>query len=577
MNNIKSTLWALLFSIAVILWFKWDAVNAPKTAASQQTQTQSDTGSQNMPAPAGQVGGMQQALPAATPKATHSGNLITIKTDVLELSIDTQGGTIAESKLLKYPVSITDNTPIKLFDSTPAKLFQLESGLNSNHDENATHIAQFSAEKKRYEMTGDSISVPLTWSKNGVTVTKTFTFYKGRYDFDIAQTVNNQSDKVWTGYQYRWLKRAEVVVKRGMTTFNTFAGSAYSTPDKKYERLNFSDMFDYQEDVNKAIRTGAESADCKPYHCLAKNVPDGWEAMIQHYFMGALISKAGDKDDFYTGHNNNNYYIIGMSGQPQSVAVGKTLTFKATAFVGPKVTSNLSSIAPNLGKATDYGPFFFVSEFLFKVLNWVHKVVGNWGWAIVIVTLVIKTILFPLAAKSFKSMAKMRKFQPEMERIREQCGEDRQLQGQKMMELYKKEGINPASGCLPIIVQIPIFLAFYYMLMESVELRQAPWIFWIKDLSLKDPLYILPVINMGLMFLQQRLNPPPADPMQRRVMMFLPLIFGVFFLFFPSGLVLYWAVSNLFSIVQQYVITKRYGGLAHPLSHAEDKHYNPKQ
>ncbi len=211
------------------------------------------------------------------------------------------------------------------------------------------------------------------------------------------------------------------------------------------------------------------------------------------------------------------------------------------------------------------------------MLNWVHSVVKNWGWAIVIVTLAIKTLLFPLAAKSFKSMAKMRKFQPEMERIKENYAEDRQLQGKKMMELYKKEGINPASGCLPILVQIPIFLAFYYMLMESVELRQAPWIFWIKDLSIKDPLYVLPVINMVLMFVQQRLNPPPSDPMQRRVMMFLPLIFGFMFLFFPSGLVLYWAVSNLFSIIQQYIITKRYGGLAHPLSHAEDKHYHPKK
>ncbi|MBS9781744.1 MAG: membrane protein insertase YidC [Gammaproteobacteria bacterium] len=568
MNNIKSTLWALLFSLVIILWFKWDAANAPKQpVVSQQTQTQSDGTAQNVPAGASGVT-TSQTLPTNKAKATHSGELITVKTDVLELTIDTQGGTIVESKLLQYPASITDKTPIKLFDSTPEKLFQLESGLNSNHSNNATHIAKFVADKKQYELTGDTVSVPMTWSENGVTVTKTFTFYKGRYDFDIAQQVDNQSDKDWTGYQYRQLKRAEVVVKRGMTTFNTFAGAAFSTPDKKYERLQFSDMFDYQKDANQALNTGSQSA-CNPYYCLSQGVPDGWEAMIQHYFMGALISNATDKDDFYTGYSD--FYTIGMSGQAKTVPVGQNATFNAKAFVGPKVASNLESIAPNLGKATDYGPFFFISEFLFKVLNWVHLVLGNWGWAIVIVTLGIKTLLFPLAAKSFKSMAKMRKFQPEMERIREQCGEDRQLQGQKMMALYKKEGINPASGCLPIIVQIPIFLAFYYMLMESVELRQAPWIFWIKDLSLKDPLYILPVINMGLMFIQQRLNPPPADPMQRKVMMFLPLMFGVFFLFFPSGLVLYWAVSNLFSIIQQYVITKRYGGLAHPLSHEEEK------
>lgn len=553
-NNIKPTLWALLFTIVVILWFKWDAANTPAVPQPQQS-TADNTTSGNLHANstpiAGEVtGNAPKGVPGLAPKAIHSGQLITVTTDVLQLSIDTHGGTIVESKLLKYPVSVTDKTPIKLFDSTPNKLFRLESGLNSAHQDNATHQAQFSATQKRYQMSGERLSVPLTWTADGVTVTKTFTFYQGRYDFEISQQVDNQSTKVWSGYQYRQLQRAEVVIQRGLTTFNTFAGAAYSTPDKKYEKLSFSDIAKENLEI--------------------KEVPGGWAAMIQHYFMGAIIPLQSDKDNFYTRHVNNNY-IIGMYGQTKHINVGESATFKTVGFVGPKIKNDLARIAPNLDKATDYGWLFFISEFLFNVLDWVHAVVKNWGWAIVIVTLAIKTLLFPLAAKSFKSMAKMRKFQPEMERIRENYGEDRQLMGQKMMELYKKEGINPASGCLPILVQIPIFLAFYYMLMESVELRQAPWILWIHDLSIKDPLYILPIINMVLMFIQQRLNPPPTDPMQRRVMMFLPLIFGVFFLFFPSGLVLYWAVSNLFSIIQQYLITKRYGGLANPLSHTEDK------
>lgn len=554
MTNLKPTLWALLFTIAVILWFKWDAANAPLAPQPQpvaSSQQQAEQGQMTLPAPTNPQVTEVPTVPGAVPKAGHSGRLITVKTDVLALSIDKVGGTIVESKLLKYPVSISDKTPIKLFDSAPGKVFHFESGVNSNQVENATHQATYESVQSRYEMENTTaLQVPLTWQANGVKVTKTFIFYPGRYDFSIEQTVDNQTNQPWQGYQYHQLKRVEVVIPRGITNFNTFTGAAYSTPEKHYDKVSFSDL------ANQAVDF--------------KSVTGGWEAMIQHYFMGAIIPQQTQKHNFYSRQLADGSYAIGLYGMTQTIPAGESTTFKTGGFVGPKIKNDLARIAPNLDKATDYGWLFFISEFLFNVLEWVHSVVKNWGWAIVIVTLAIKTLLFPLAAKSFKSMAKMRKFQPEMERIRENYGEDRQLMGQKMMALYKKEGINPASGCLPILVQIPIFLAFYYMLMESVELRQAPWIWWVKDLSLKDPLYILPAINMALMFIQQRLNPPPTDPMQRRVMMFLPLIFGVFFLFFPSGLVLYWAVSNLFSIIQQYVITKRYGGLANPLSHAEE-------
>lgn len=567
-NNLKPTLWALLFSIVVILWFKWDAANTPISTtptAPTQTQTEGQTNGQTatttqsgVPTTGGNpVSNNTQAIPGVKPQATNSGQLIHIKTDVLELAIDTLGGTIVESQLLHYSVSVTDKTPIKLFDSAPGKLFHFQTGLNSDHDKNATQFAQFSSTEEQYTLTGDEVSVPLTWQADGVTVTKTFTFYKGRYDFDVTQTIENNSQKPWNGYQYGQLQRDEVIVPTGLTTFNTFAGAVYSTPDQRYKKVSFSELGENPLNI--------------------KNVTGGWIGMMQHYFMGAFIPQQTDKDVVKSAHLSNGSYTISMAGMTKNVPVGASETFKTTGFVGPKIKNDLARIAPNLDKATDYGWLFFISDFLFNVLNWVHSVVKNWGWAIVIVTLTIKTLLFPLAAKSFKSMAKMRKFQPEMERIRENYGEDRQLVGKKMMELYKKEGINPASGCLPILVQIPIFLAFYYMLMESVELRQADWIFWIKDLSVKDPYYVLPVLNMGLMFIQQRLNPPPSDPMQRRVMMFLPLIFGVLFLVFPAGLVLYWAVSNLFSIIQQYVITKRYSGLANPLSHAEDKHYHPKE
>ncbi len=555
-NSIKPTLWALLCAFALILWFKWQAANAPVEVVQQQTQSQSvttDTTDGGVPL-SGDVasGDAVVAVPGLSPQSSNSGKLIKVKTDVLELLIDTVGGTIVESKLLKYSVSISDPTPIKLFNSAPDNLFHLESGVNSNRRKhNATHQAIFATTKDSFEMTGDSLSVPLTWVADGVTVTKTFIFHKGRYDFDIEQTVYNQSQEPWLGYQYRQLKRSEVSVERGLTTFNTFSGAAYSTPEKAYEKLGFPDMADQKLEI--------------------KGVVGGWEAMIQQYFMGALIPVQDDKDTFYTSKASNNRYIIGMYSSSKNIPAGGSATFKTVGFVGPKVTSDLARVAPNLDKAVDYGPIFFISEFLFNVLDFVHGLVKNWGWAIVIVTLLIKSLLFPLAAKSFKSMAKMRKFQPEMDRLRAQYEGDRQLLGQKMMQLYKKEGINPASGCLPILIQIPIFLAFYYMLMESVELRQAPWIFWIKDLSLRDPYYVLPVINMGLMFIQQRLNPPPSDPVQQKVMLFLPLVFGLLFLVFPSGLVLYWTVSNSYSIIQQYIITKRYGGLAHPLASSDEQ------
>ncbi len=543
-NNLKPTLWAVFCALTMMIWMKWEYANAPKPPAPANQVAQSDNISSS------------DSSEIPNDNATSTGEVIHVKTDVLDLVISSKGGTIVESKLLKYSESIEDKTPIQLFSSEKGKLFHFETGVNaSSHKNNATHLANFKVAQKEYTLTGDSVSVPLTWEENGVKVTKTFTFERGKYDFSVEQRVDNNSDTTWNGHQYQRLKRDEIKVKGGMTTFNTFAGGVYSTPEKHYNKVSFSEL-------------GEKLID-------AKSITGGWVGMMQHYFMGAIIPPQDSVNTFKSGKLGD-AYTISVSSKSRSVPAKSSTTFLTKGFVGPKIKDDLATIAPNLDKATDYGPLFFISDFLFNVLDWVHSVLKNWGWSIILVTLLIKTLLFPLAAKSFKSMAKMRKFQPEMERIRENCGDDKQLVGKKMMELYKKEGINPASGCLPILVQIPIFLAFYYMLMESVELRQAPWIFWIKDLSVNDPYYVLPVINMGLMFLQQRLNPPPSDPIQQKVMMFMPLMFGVLFLVFPAGLVLYWAVSNSYSIVQQYVITKRYGGLANPLSHAEDKHYHPK-
>lgn len=566
-TNLKPTLWAIFAALAMMIWLKWEAANAPQLSPVSQSETvQTGTATVATNSTANNNAGVPGNAPPPIPSDSNdianspqnTARLVNIKTDVLDVTIDTVGGTIVESQLLKYSTSIDDPTPIQLFSSEPGQLFHFETGVNApTHKANATHKATFTAAKNQYQLSGDSIAVPLTWQADGVTVSKTFTFYRGRYDFSVEQRIDNNSQTTWNGYQYSQLQQNEVVIERGLTTFNTFAGGVYSTPENRYNKVSFAELGDSPLQI--------------------ANVNGGWVGMMEHYFMGAIIPPQEQSDTFFSKRTGTSIYTIGMYSQSASVAVGNSATFSTTGFVGPKIKDDLARVAPDLDKATDYGWFFFISEFLFNVLDWVHSVVKNWGWAIVIVTLGIKTILFPLAAKSFKSMAKMRKFQPEMERIRENYGDDRQQVGKKMMELYKKEGINPASGCLPILVQIPIFLAFYYMLMESVELRQAPWIFWIKDLSVQDPYFVLPIINMGLMFVQQRLNPPPSDPMQRKVMMFLPLVFGFLFLVFPAGLVLYWAVSNLFSIIQQYVITKRYGGLANPLSHTDEKPHSLKK
>ncbi len=500
-SNLRPTLWAALAAMVMMIWLQWNAANQPQPVQPTVSQTMQDKATAsgvptNDDADVATIASTNIANATNTSDST-SGKRIHIKTDVLDLVIDTQGGTIVESKLLEYTTSIKDKTPIQLFSSNKGKLYHLETGINANtHTNNATHSAVFHSEKDNYEMTGDSLSVPLIWQADGVTVIKTFTFHRGRYDFNVTQRIENNSGKEWVGYQYMQLKQNEVKVARGPTTFNTFAGAVYSTPEKKYEKLSFSDL---------------STAPIK-----ANNIVGGWVGFMQHYFLGAIIPDQASSDTFFSRYDNNDtkdftgddFYYIGTYSKPQIVTNGSSLTFNSRGFVGPKIKDELAKVAPNLDKAMDYGPIFFVSEFLFNVLDLVNSIVKNWGWAIVIVTIGIKTILFPLAAKSFKSMAKMRKFQPEMDRIRKNYGDDRQLSGKKMMELYKKEGINPASGCLPILIQIPIFLAFYYMLMESVELRQAPWIFWIKDLSIQDPFYVLPVLNMALMFLQQQLNPP---------------------------------------------------------------------
>lgn len=540
-DQMRPAVWILFIMLCAMLWFRWVAANRPHPIT--PAQTQQTTGQTASPAPA-----LEETMPELAPDSSTTNNavpartmntsaeLITVQTDEFELAIDPKGGQVVKLSLTNYKESVDSDKPFVLLEPTTGQAHMIQSGVIGN-DIDSSRLT-FSADKSSYALTGDTLDVRLTAQDNGLTFVKNYVFKRGEFDFTLKQTVVNQSSTPWSGFQFRQMYRSPVEASFGIGQIYTYTGGVVSSQDSNYEKVKFDDMA--SED-------------------LRRTVDGGWAAMIQHYFLSAVVPNAKEKNLYYSRKMGNGDLTLGLSSGKQTADVGGETAFSTTFYVGPKITKKMANVAPHLDKTVDFGYFYFISEWLFKFLAFVQSFVGNWGWAIVVVTIVIKLIFFPLSAYSYRSMAKMRKFQPEMERMRKQYGDDRQKLGQETMKLYQREKINPASGCLPMLVQIPVFLAFYFMLMEAVELRQAPWILWIKDLSVRDPYFVLPVINAALMFIQQKLNPPPTDPLQRKIMTYLPLVFGFMFMFFPAGLVLYWSVSNAFSIIQQRVINKRYG------------------
>ncbi|MFT6307935.1 MAG: YidC/Oxa1 family membrane protein insertase, partial [Halioglobus sp.] len=383
----------------------------------------------------------------------------------------------------------------------------------------------------------DSIVVPFVWkSDSGITVTKTLTFYRSIYEVDVAYEISNGSAADWTVNQYRQLKRKPDTKDEKQQFMNTYIGGVVSNEEDRYTKVTFGDMED--EDLNVSTT-------------------DGWVAMIQHYFATAWIPQVGEQNTAYSRYlPQENRYLIGMVSASQVIPAGAQGSFSTKAYIGPKIQDTLSAAAPHLELTVDFGWLTIIAQPLFWLLKTIHGFVGNWGWAIIFTTFVIKAVFYKLSEASYRSMARMKLLQPKLASLKERHGDDRTKMGQATMELYKKEKVNPLGGCLPMIIQMPVFIALYWTLMESVELRQAPFMLWIQDLSIKDPLFILPVIMAATMYFQQKLNPAPVDPIQAKVFQFLPLIFGIFFAFFPAGLVLYWVVNNSLSIAQQYYITR---------------------
>jgi YidC/Oxa1 family membrane protein insertase len=500
--------------------------------------------------PAAPANGDVPAVPSA-PASTdapvestvQASSLVSVKTDVLDLQIDTRGGDIVRAALPQYTESIDSKKSFVLMDHSAARTYVAQSGLigANGPDAAATGRPQYQVTAREFVLADgkDTLAVTLVLPQdNGVEIHKVFEFTRNTYLVKVRYEIINRGTAPWNGVMYAQLKRdnsADPSASNQGFGMMTFLGGAWWTSEKPYNKLALDDFA--EEPVKEAV-TG------------------GWAAMIQHYFVSAWIP-AKDSANVYTTRKSGNDNIIGYTGPQVTVAPGTQQKIEASLYVGPKIQKVLEEVSPGLELTVDYGWLWPVSQFLFWLLTMIHGWVGNWGWAIVLLTVLVKAAFFQLSATSYKSMAKMRTVMPEMQRIKEQHAGDRAKQSQAMMELYKKEKINPLGGCLPILVQMPVFIALYYCLMESVELRHAPWLGWIRDLSVMDPYFVLPLIMGVTMWVQQHLNPAPPDPMQAKVMKIMPIVFTVMFLWFPAGLVLYWVVNNTLSILQQWVITRQ--------------------
>ncbi|MFL1386884.1 membrane protein insertase YidC [Pseudomonas tritici] len=510
-----------------------DTVSGTKTAASD-----------DIPRAPGETN-----APAEVPVASST-DLIQIKTDVLDLAIDPQGGDVAKLTLPLYPRRQDHpEIPFQLFDNGGERVYQAQSGLigTNGPDASATGRPVFSSEKKSYQLADgqDQLVVDLKFSKDGVNYIKRFTLKRGLYDVVVTYLIDNQSAQPWTGAMFAQLKRDASSDPSSSTATGTatYLGAALWTSSEPYKKVSMKDIDKVNEDSKKAP--------------ITYNVNGGWVAWLQHYFVTAWIPQPGQNNVVAARKDAKGNYIIGYTGPALTVAPGAKAETSATLYAGPKSQAVLKELSPGLELTVDYGFLWFIAQPIFWLLQHIHSIVGNWGWSIIFLTMLIKGVFFPLSAASYKSMARMRAVAPKLAALKEQHGDDRQKMSQAMMELYKKEKINPLGGCLPILVQMPVFLSLYWVLLESVEMRQAPFMLWITDLSIKDPFFILPIIMGATMFIQQRLNPTPPDPMQAKVMKMMPIIFTFFFLWFPAGLVLYWVVNNVLSISQQWYITRK--------------------
>lgn len=548
MDNQRLLIWAF-FGLMLWLTFQaWQQDYSPKLSPPAALPETAEPAAETPSAALPELSSETPAAPAAADAETGDGAVeesaaqrIHVTTDVLDLQISLQGGTLVHAALPKYPVAKDrPDVPVVLLDPGRDDFGVIRTGLRSAEPDHTApdHNATFTASRASFAMGDDEVLVvPLTWTDGqGVTVEKRFRFERGSYAIGVEQTVHNDSTTAWRGDQYSQLLRRSHDVKRTMFNVDTYSFDGAQVYDgERAEKLKRDDL----------LKDG-------PFDFTTDH---GWVAAIQHHFLSAIIPNQ-DSEHAFRVQVEGDRMIASVVGAKRTIGPGQEDTFTRTLFVGPKLQKQLEAVTPTLRLTVDYGWLTTLSKPLFWLLSQVHALFGNWGVAIILVTALIKLVFYKLTEASGRSMAKMRNLQPRLKALQERYKDDKQALSQAMMELYKREKVNPAAGCLPILIQMPFFLAFYWVLIESVEMRQAPFALWITDLSARDPYFILPLIMGAAMFFQQRLNPQVGDPVQMKVMQIMPLIFTAMFAFFPSGLVLYWVTNTLLSIAQQWKINK---------------------
>ncbi|MFC3393877.1 membrane protein insertase YidC [Brenneria rubrifaciens] len=543
MDSQRNLLLIALLFVTFMIWQAWETdKNPPATTQAIQQATNAAPGDAT-----------NQGVPAS-----GQGQLIKVKTDVLSLTINTRGGDIEQAYLLAYPDTLGSDNPFLLLETTPEFVYQAQSGLTGkNGPDNPANGPRplFTVTQDHFELAEgqNELRIPMTYTAaDGVTYTKTFVLKRGDYALNVDYSVNNASAQPLELTLFGQLKQSIDLPEHrdtGSSNFalHTYRGAAFSSSEDKYKKYSFSDM-----DENLNITTSG-----------------GWVAMLQQYFATAWIPTTAGNNTFYSSRLGNGQAAIGFKSSPVVVPAGSQQNLNATLWVGPEIQDRMAAVAPHLDLTVDYGWLWFISQPLFKLLKFLHGFIGNWGFSIIAITFIVRGIMYPLTKAQYTSMAKMRMLQPKLTAMRERIGDDKQRMSQEMMALYKSEKVNPLGGCFPLLVQMPIFLALYYMLMGSVELRHAPFALWIHDLSAQDPYYILPILMGVTMFFIQKMSPTTVtDPMQQKIMTYMPVIFTVFFLWFPSGLVLYYIVSNLVTIIQQQLI---YRGLEKRGLHSREK------
>ena len=524
----------VVFSFSIMmLWDGWQQSHRPKEPVEQAAIT-TDTGVPTAPTTS------QSAVTAAATDSgafkLESGQRIKVKTDLFEAEIDTMGGDLRRLVLNKHVASDVNVGNFVLMDeAAKPMIYVAQTGLIGADLPN--HKSTFTSTSSVYNLADGAASqeVRLSWvGANGVSVDKVYTFKRDSYVIDVDYQINNGSASTITPSTYYQIVH-DSESNQGSAMMPTFTGGAYYTEAEKFKKISFGDMADSP---------------------LSKTSKDGWAGIIQHYFASAWIPAKGVQREFYTKQLNDKLYAIGLLSPGPSIGAGSRADIKASLFAGPQTEKDLLAAAPGLEYAVDYGWLTVIAKPLFWVLSKLNALVHNWGIAIILLTVLIKAAFYPLSAKSYKSMAQMRELAPRLQSMKEKFGDDKQKMQQAMMDLYRTEKINPMSGCLPILVQVPVFIALYWMILGSVELRHAPFFGWIQDLSAIDPYYVLPLLMGATMIIQTSLNPAPTDPIQAKVMKIMPVVFSIFFFFFPAGLVLYWLVNNILSIAQQWYVNK---------------------